>query len=100
MQAAGVGSLVAGCFTANHLIIVIDTIMPILRIPLPDFINAANPNIIPYTQGSAGLAIVAGLVSIFMASSIILRIGKFKLGAAGKLFMLLVRNLCVAYTHS
>lgn len=92
------GSLVAGCFTANHLIIVMDTI--ILKIPLPDFINAANPNIIPYTQGSAGLAIVVGLVSIFIASSIILRIGKFELGAAGKLFMLLVRNLCVAYTHS
>ncbi|XP_064383996.1 uncharacterized protein LOC135332985 [Halichondria panicea] len=94
--ASGIGTLVAGCFTANRLITILQTVVPVTT--PSELINAVNPNVITYTQASAGLAIGIGLLSIFLLCSIVLRIGKFKAGKVGKGFLLvdiLVIFLCL-----
>ncbi len=88
IQASGIGTLVAGCFTANRLITILQTVVPVTT--PSELINAVNPNVITYTQASAGLAIGIGLLSIFLLCSIVLRIGKFKAGKVGKGFLLVV----------
>ena len=85
-QAAGIGSGVAGCFTANRLISVLQNTN---RVRL---IDSYNPSVIEYTQLSAGLAISLGLLSVFLVVSIVLRIVKKTLGPAGKLIIILVSH--------
>ena len=76
----------AGCFTANGIITVQQ------NTNLVKFIDVWSPNVIEYTQLSAGLAISLGLLSVLLVVSIALRIFKKTLGPAGKLIILLVSH--------
>ncbi len=87
----------AGCFTANRLITLLQIEVP-LTTP-SDIINVFNPNVIPYTQASTGLAIGVGLLSLFIVCSVVLRIGKFKTGEVGKIFLLAVSDVQLETLH-
>ncbi len=91
----------AGCFTANRLITLLQIEVPLMITTLTpsDIINVFNPNVILYTQASTGLAIGVGLLSLFIVCSVVLRIGKFKTGKVGKIFLLAVSDVQLETLH-
>ena len=88
MQAAGIGAGVGGAITANRIVGILQS--HILNIPVSDVINQFNSDVIQYTQASAGLAIGLGILSLLVAVSIVLRVGKFKLDTAGQIILIVV----------
>ncbi len=58
-------------------------------------INLISPDVLMYTQVSAGLAIGLGGLSLFLLLSVVLRIGNFQLGNVGKFILILVRYLVI-----
>lgn len=97
VQAAGIGTAVAGCFTANRLITLLE--MPSLPINVINTIGSIGITLtnydqnILYTQVSTGLAVSIGIMSTFIIVSAMLRVFKCSLGSAGKCFLIVVSYL-------
>ena len=83
--------MVAGGFS-------IDRYLSIAKTPIIDptaIINLISPDVLMYTQVSAGLGIGLGGLSLFLLLSVVLRIGNFHLGNVGKFIVILVRYLII-----
>ena len=102
IQVAGIGAGVAGGFTVGKLLalsdIEVDTIL--FSEPLETFIRVRDPDLLTYTQASAGLAIgIAGL-GIILAITALLRVCCCKSGSAGAVILCVVSSTCSCiYKH-
>ncbi len=93
LQAAGIGAGVAGGFTVNQLFTIFRTTVPFNntdQIYIELLIKEINPNLILYTQISAGLALGLGALSFFLAISIFIRVCKCGVGTAIKCIFAIV----------
>lgn len=87
----------AGCFTVNRLIPILQAMIPIINTPVSSVINLINPDVIMYTQVSAGLAIAVGVITLFILVSVVWRVGKFKPGKVGRCIQLAVSKWSFNY---
>lgn len=76
IQAAGIGAGVAGGFTVSKLLSLsgIEIGIAPLSEPIETFIQIRSPNLLAYTQASAGLAIGVAVLSIILAFTVFLRV--------------------------
>ena len=58
--------------------------------PIETFIRDINPDVVLYTQVSAGLALGLGALSLFLVLSIFIRVCKCEVGAAVKCIFAIV----------
>ncbi len=89
----------AGGFTINELLSFSDIEIPVFG-KLETLIRAQDPNLLAYTQASAGLAIGVAVLGIVLAITVFLRVCKFKSGGAGTALLCVVINFVDSYpTH-